>query len=105
MTKICCQERDSLYIQYMLERGNLFREDDTSDHYRLVRVLVIAVLIGQQLDHDEGDGGGNGSVEDDGDFRDADANEIMRRKKTFTSILFSDGNGTTASEEKVYDYL
>ena len=37
----------------MLERGNLFREDDTSDHNRLVRVLVIAVLIGEHLDRDE----------------------------------------------------
>ena len=34
------------YLLYMLEKGNLLREDDTSDHNRLVRVLVIAVLIG-----------------------------------------------------------
>ena len=39
----------------MLEKGNLLREDDTSDHNRLVRVLVIAVLIGEHLDRHEGD--------------------------------------------------
>ena len=71
----------------MLERGNLFREDDTSDHYRLVRVLVMAVLIGQQLDHDEGDGGGNGSIEDDGDFRDADANKLTNKNIHLYFIL------------------
>ena len=43
------------YLLYMLEKGNLLREDDTSDHNRLVRVLVIAVLIGEHLDRDEGD--------------------------------------------------
>ena len=43
------------YLLYMLEKGNLLREDDTSDHNRLVRVLVIAVLIGKHLDRDEGD--------------------------------------------------
>ena len=75
------------YLLYMLEKGNLLREDDTSDHNRLVRGLVIAVLIGQQLDHDEGDGGGNGSIEDDGDFRDADANKFTNKNIHLYFIL------------------